>query len=287
MPGRTALATGLLALVGLIGTPASSRAQQSGAGTAVMLARIAMPDTMPTLSQIGLSDLAMRWTYATDGRRVAMQVQFEGSQQVMGTPLDDMLIHLIFDPATDSLAVGVTLPPDLMTQLGGGIGFAFGFVLPDSLALPSSFGDSILVNMTGADLSYRDLGTADTVAGVPCRNYEMSGNGTTAEVCLGQPPAALAAMNRMMEQLPVIGTAFRKLAARQRELLGHDDLFTIRMHSNFEGGGFDLQLASATAGPPDPGFFTLASGLGPLPPEIIGLLMQGFGSAVAGAPDAP
>ena len=287
MASRPVIATALLGLACLTGRPAAARAQDAGTGTAVMLARITMPDSSGALTRIGLDELAMRWTYATDGRRAAMHLQFEGTQVVMGMPLEDILIHLIFDPATDSLAIGVTLPPDLMTQLGGGIGFAFGFVLPDSLALPSSFGDSILVNMTDADFSYRELGTADTVAGVPCRNYEMSGNGAVSNVCLGEPPAALAAINRMMEQMPGIGAGFKAISKRQRELLGTDDYFTLRMNSTFQGGGMTLELASATAGPPDPGFFTLATGLGPLPPEILGALMQGAAAATTGAPDAP
>lgn len=287
MPRHPALCPALFALTCLAATPAIAPAQQAEAGTAVMLARISMPDTMPALQQMGLSELLMRWTYATDGRRVAMQVQFEGAQAVMGTPLDDFLLHLVFDPATDSVKLGLTLPPDLMDKLGGGIGFAFGFVLPDTIDLPAGMGDSVVVTMTDTDFSYRELGTTDTVAGVPCRDYEMAANGATAQVCLGQPPAALAAINRIMEQLPAIGTAFRTISARQRELLGHDDFFTLRMHSSFQGGGMDLELASATSGPPDPGFFTLASGLGPLPPEVIGALMQGAASAVAGAPDTP
>lgn len=287
MPRRPALTTGLLALACLVGSPAIARAQDAEAGTAVMLVRIAMPDTMAALKRAGIAELAMRWTYATDGRRVAMQMQFEGAQAVMGTPLDDILLHVIFDPATDSVKLGLTLPPDLMTQLGGGIGFAFGFVLPDTIDLPAGIGDSVLVTMASTDISYRDLGTVDTVAGVPCRNYAMSANGSTANVCLGQPPAALAAINRMMEQLPNVGSAFQAISARQRELLGHDDFFTIRMTSAFDGGGIDLELASATAGPPDPGFFTLASGLGPVPPELLGALMQGAASVTTGAPDAP
>lgn len=287
MTRRPALSGGLLTLACLAGSPTIARAQEAEAGTAVMLMRLSLPDTMAALKQTGLGEMAMRMTYATDGRRVAMQVQFEAAQSVLGVPLDDVLIHAIFDPATDSMKIGLTLPPDMMASLGGGIGFAFAFVLPDTIALPTTMGDSLQVALATAQFSYRDLGTVDTVGGVPCRAYEMVTDSATATVCLARPPAALAAVNRMMERLPLIGPAFQNVSARQRELLGHDDLFTIRMTGAFQGGGMDLELASATSGPPDPGFFTLAAGLGPVPPELLGALMQGAVAATTGAPDTP
>jgi len=266
--------------------PQAARAQGSDVGTAVMLVRVTFPDSIAPLEQAGLSELGMRLTYATDGQHVAMQMQFESAQAAMGVPLDDVLLHLIWTPTTDSIQLGLTLPLDLMTQLGGGAGFAFAFELPDSLDLPIAISDSMQAAAANMKFSYRDLGSTATVAGVTCREYEMMVSDTLpATVCLAKPPAAMAAVNRMFERLPAIGTMLRAISDRQREMFGNDEIFTVRMTGKMDDGGSILmELASFSNTRPDASFFTLPPGLGPVPPEIIGAFMQGAAAAI---PDQP
>jgi hypothetical protein len=280
------LAAGVLAGA----SPQVATAQESEAGTAVMLMRVTMPDSVPQLQQAGLSELGMRLTYATDGQRVAMQMQFESAQAAMGVPLDDVLLHAIWSPSTDSVQIGLTLPLEMMTQLGGGAGFAFAFVLPDSINLPVALGDSMQATANNMKFAYRDLGTTATVAGVTCREYEMVSDSVTANVCLAKPPVALAAINRMFERLPLIGAMLESVTARQRELIGTDDIFTIRMDGAMPGGGaMHMELASFSTTMPDASYFTLPPGLGPVPPELIGAFMQGAAAATAATeiPDQP
>lgn len=287
-PGLAVVGAALLAST----TPASA---QDAGGTTVTLMRISLPDTLlAAVPQAGFEELTLRITNATDGRRVAAMMTFEAMAPTMGVPLDAILMHMIWDSATDSVQLGLTLPPELMEPLGGGTGFAFQFVLPDSLPIPAGMGDSLLVTMDNANVSFRDLGTTATVAGLACREYEMASDSMTAKVCLGQRPPGLETTYRLIDRLPVINelmTAWRK---QERELLGQEGLATFRMTGDMGTGSFHMELASYTAGTPDAALFTLAPGLGPVPPELIAAFMQGAASAAAsaaaagtGTPDAP
>jgi hypothetical protein len=278
----------------LLGAVAPVAAQDTG-GTTVTLMRISLPDTLPSaVPQVGLNEFTMRITNGTDGRRVASMMQFEPMAPAMGIPLDAVLMHMIWDSATDSVQLGLTLPPELMESLGGGAGFAFQFVLPDSLPIPAGMGDSLLVSMDNANVSFRDLGTTATVAGLACREYEMASDSMTAKVCLGQRPPGLEVTYRLIDRLPIIGELMAAWREQERELLGQEGLATFRMTGDMGTGSFHMELASYTAGTPDAALFTLAPGLGPVPPEIIAAFMQGAASAAAsaaaagtGTPDAP
>ncbi len=279
---RTSAALTLLGAA-LLGSVAPVAAQDAG-GTGVTLMRISLPDTLPAaMSQVGLNEISMRITYGTDGRRVASMMQFEQMGPAMGIPLDAVLMHMIWDSTTDSVQIGLTLPPELMESLGGGGGFAFAFVLPDSLPVPPGMGDSLMVAMDNANASYRDLGTTATVAGLSCREYEMVTDSVTAKVCLGQRPPGLQLAYDLVERLPVISELMAAWRKQERELLGQEGLATFRMTGDMGTGGFHVELASYTAGA-DPALFVLAPGLGPVPPEIIAAFMQGAAAAI---PDQP
>lgn len=267
----------------LLGAAAPVAAQDAG-GTGVTLMRISLPDTLPAaMSQVGLNEINMRITYGTDGRRVASMMQFEQMGPAMGIPLDAVLMHMIWDSTTDSVQIGLTLPPELMESLGGGGGFAFAFVLPDSLPVPPGMGDSLMVAMEYANASYRDLGTTATVAGLSCREYEMVTDSLTANVCLGQRPPGLKTMYTLLDRLPVVNEVMAAWRKQERDLLGQEGLATFRMTGDMGTGGFHVELASYTAGA-DPALFVLAPGLGPVPPEIIAAFMQGAAAAI---PDQP
>lgn len=276
-----------IALLGaaLAGVAAPATAQDEG-GTMVTLMRISLPDSLPAqVSQTGLNEINLRMTYGTDGRRVASQMTFDQMDAAMGIPLDAVMMHLIWDSVTDSVQIGLTLPPELMEALGGGGGFAFGFVLPDSMPeVPGMTDDSLAVLMGNANLAFRDLGTSATVAGFPCREYDMVSDSLTAKVCLGPRPPGMQTMYTLIDRLPVVGQVMAMWRKQERELLGQEGLATFRMSGDMGTGGFRMELASYAPGRPDASLFTLAPGLGPVPPEIIGAFMQGAAAAI---PDQP
>lgn len=276
-----------IALLGaaLAGVAAPATAQDEG-GTMVTLMRISLPDSLPAqVSQTGLNEINLRMTYGTDGRRVASQMTFDQMDAAMGIPLDAVMMHLIWDSVTDSVQIGLTLPPELMEALGGGGGFAFGFVLPDSMPeVPGMTDDSLAVLMGNANLAFRDLGTSATVAGFPCREYDMVSDSLTAKVCLGPRPPGMQTMYTLIDRLPVVGQVMAMWRKQERELLGQEGLATFRMSGDMGTGGFRMELASYAPGRPDASLFTLAPGLGPVPPEIISAFMQGAAAAI---PDQP
>lgn len=277
-----------LAIVGaaLLSAAAPVAAQDVG-GTAVSLMRISLPDTLPSaVPQMGLNEISLRLTYGTDGRKVASLMQFEQMDAAMGVPLDAVLMHMIWDSVTDSVQIGLTLPPELMESLGGGEGFAFTFLLPDSLPVPADLGDSLLVTMNNANLTYRDLGTSATVAGLPCREYQMVSDSMTANVCLGPRPAGLQLAYELMDRLPMLSELMAAWREQERELIGQESLATLRMTGDMGTGGFHMELASYKAGRPDASLMTLSPGLGPVPPEIIAAFMQGVANATE-IPDQP
>lgn len=275
-----------IALLGaaLAGITAPATAQDEG-GTMVTLMRISLPDSLPAqVSQTGLNEINLRMTYGTDGRRVASQLTFDQMNATMGIPLDAVMMQLIWDSVTDSVQIGLTLPPELMEALGGGGGFGFGFVLPDSLPeMPGMTDDSLAILMGNANVTFRDLGTSTTVAGFPCREYKMVTDSLTADVCLGQRPPGMETMYALIDRLPVMGQVMAMWRKQEQELLGQQGLATFRMSGDMGTGGFRMELASYTPGRPDASLFTLAPGLGPLPPEIIAAFMQGVASATGSA----
>jgi hypothetical protein len=279
------------ALLGAVVTGVATPAIAQDAGvTMVTLMRISLPDSLPAaVSQTGLNELTLRMTYGTDGRRVASQMTFDQMAPAMGIPLEAVMMQLIWDSETDSVQIGLTLPPELMEALGGGGGFAFAFTLPDSVpALPGMTGDSLAITLGNANLAFRDLGTSATVAGLPCREYDMVSDSLTAKVCLGQRPAGMETMYTLIDRLPLMGEVMAMWRKQERELLGQENLATFRMSGDMGTGGFHMELASYTPGRPDASLFTLAPGLGPVPPEIIAAFMQGAASAAAaGIPDQP
>lgn len=277
-------AAALLAAATLLAAPVA--AQEEG-GTLVTLMRISLPDTLPAgVPAVGLNELAMRVTSASDGRRVATQLSFDGTEAAMGLPLEALTLHAIWDAATDSVKIGLTLPPELMEMLGGGAGLAFAMVLPDTIPAPPGMTDSLMLQMANAGVGFRDLGRDAVVGGLPCREYEMTSDSLTAQVCLGPRPAGLALMDSLLARVPGLGAMMEAWREQQVEMLGTTGLGTMRMTADMDNGGFHMELASYTPGRPDPGLFVLAPGLVPPPPEIIAAFMQGVAAATAAAADS-
>lgn len=269
---RAALAVALVA-------PAVAGAQ----GTLVFAMTGQLPDTVKQMSQ-GMSpeSIDLRMTFAYDGNRTAMQLQAGPEMVIPGATFDisSIRLNVIFSKVTDSMHIGVVLPPEITAQLGGGIGFRVDLKIPDSLPMPGGLSvDSIMAETTDTMTLPKGVNTGRTarVAGMTCEEWEFTipegqtEMGETIAMCLTANQGLMKQMMDDFMNMPMMrGFKMEKLHARTREMFGGRDLIPIRMVMREGTKSFKFELVSLSNGAPDASFFTLPVDLQPFPLEMFG-----------------
>ncbi len=249
---------------------AAPLAAQSGTSTWSMT--VSIPDSLQAMTQ-GVSQVDMRMMVATDGRRVALQVE-PGPQVIASsttTDMSGMRIQAVLNATGDSLAVGIVLPPELAAMMGSEIGFRLDLPL-DSLKLPSGAADS-LENRMADSVHHRPAATGehDTVAGIGCEVWQTPADSTgeVVTMCMAEAPAPVkAATDVVKRHFPGFTSALERISKQQRELFAGRDMLPLRMTMTGPQE-VTMQLLSVSDAAPDPSFFTLPVDLSPFPMEMV------------------
>lgn len=262
----------LLAFASLLAAPLAAQS-----GTTVWSIRMPIPDSLQGQT-MGLTDVDLRLTLGTDGRRVGMQFDF-GEAMAAALPTMDvsaMRIQATTSAGGDSVSIGVVLPPELAAMMGGGIGMRLDLAIPDSLDLRGWDLDSLVEANQREQPKPINTGRTDTVAGIACEEWRIpteptaeTPNPVPAHLCLATSVPALSAFNTAVErQLPGFAGRFAQWKTAAREWFGGRDLVVVRSVIG-EDEPIVVQLESVSAAAPDPSFFTLPMGLNPLPLDFV------------------
>ncbi len=262
----------LLAATVLVTAPLTAQT-----GTSSWAVTVTVPDSLQAMLQ-GTNQFDMRLTMATDGQRLAMQVE-PGPEMIARsttTDLSGVRFQAILNASGDTLSLGIVLPPALATAMGAtGVGYRLDLPL-DSLNLPDGAADSLRERMADSNRVHPvDTGERATVAGLPCEEWRAVNDSTggTFTMCMTDPPAALKAATDVMERhFPRFVTMMEKLSAEQRAEFGGRKLVPIRMVMQ-DDQRMTMELLSLSDAAPDPSFFTLPLDLQPFPMEMVKAMM--------------
>lgn len=262
----------MLALLGL-GLTTTLPAQS---GTTVWSMRMKMPDTVSAMAG-GLSEIDMRWTLATDGSRLGMQMDFGEAMAAAlpGMDLSSVRVNAVVHAGGDSASIGMILPPELAAQMGGGIGLRMDVAIPDSLTgFPTPNVDSLMEANQGEEPNVVNTGRMSTVGGISCEEWEVTPKspsdsmpfGDKIQMCVAESIPALRAFTSLFEKyMPDMGVDFSELKKMGQKWFGGRDLVAVRTVM----GEIVVQLESSSNTAPDASFFTLPEGLQPFPVEML------------------
>jgi hypothetical protein len=274
----------LLATALLLSLPVGSIAAQQG--TAVWQMRMQLPDSIAAQTG-GMSTIDMRFTAAADGDLAGFQVDFGPEMNVTGPmPIDlsQIRIQAVMNAATDSVAIGIVLPPEIAAMAGGGIGFRLDFAMPTPDAIGAMIPDSLLDQMRTAaekdESGAENTGVTSVVAGITCEEWIFtpppSGDqDQVIRMCLAESPPAMKAFsdifNRMVPEAQNPLAEFRKMG---QERFGGRDMTAMR--TTMTGTlNMTVELLSLSNDSPGPSFFALPIDLQPFPIEMF----QGMAAA--------
>jgi hypothetical protein len=248
-------------------------------GTTVWSMRMKMPDSLAAKAG-GLSEIDMRMTLATDGRRLGFQVDLGDAMAAAmpGVDLSSVRFNAIVHADGDSASVGIILPPELAASMGGGIGLRIDAAIPDTIPgvnVPDM--DSLMNANQGEEPKVVNTGQNSTVAGISCEEWEVSAMvpsdsapfGDKIKLCLAESVPALRAFTSLFEKyMPDLGVDFGEMKQLGQKWFGGRDLVAIRTVMG-ENGEIVVQLESSSNAAPDASFFTLPDGLQPFPLEML------------------
>ena len=254
------------------------------AGTATWSVRTTLPDTLQATA--GFSEVELLFTTATDGERLGFQMTVGPTMAASFVAMDlsTARFQVVTNAAGDSLAMGIVMPPDLAAQMGGGIGFRIDMAIPDSVPVPFAGMnmDSLMSAPEAETPSVINTGRTDTVAGLGCEIWTMSGptdsipvDSVAITTCLAEPTPALTAISELMlKRLPKLGLDIEQMREMGRKYYGGRELVPIRMVLSIGTMEFVMQLESLSETSPGQSFFTLPEGLQPFPIEMFTGMMQ-------------
>lgn len=264
----------------LIGVPSLLQAQ--GGGVSVWSLRGTLPDTVQKASRGMLSTIDLRMTMATDGQRVSLLIA-PGADMIaasLATDLSTVRMQVVTSSTDDTVHIGVVLPPQIAAMMGGGIGFRAdvpmtadfikGLATDSMIEAITMKADSL--NADAAKPEFHNTGRSDTVAGVPCEMWTVTGgrNKTdTMEMCLAaKPPAMQALSDAMGTRFSSFTSAFAKLGSEMENPFGDRNLMAVRFRMVGDAD-FTFELVSLSNDPPAATFFELPAGLQPFPMEML------------------
>jgi hypothetical protein len=232
----------------------------------------------------------IRMTAATDGPLTGFQLDF-GPEMVLGAnvPFDftQMRVQAILNAVTDSLSVGIIIPPELAAMAGGGIGFRFDLAIPDPEALREMIPDSLVGEIEQATeedgARFENTGTTAVVAGVACEEWLVTpiqeDEVGRVRMCLAEPPAAMRTLLDSYKQfLPDADNPFSALLTKGRQRFGGRDLLAMRVM--IEGvNPMTFEVISISDTSPGVGFFELPIDLEPFPIEMVKAMAGAAGTA--------
>ena len=265
------LRSSALLILGLTTTTLSAQS-----GTTVWSLRMKVPDSIATMAG-GLSEIDMRWTLATDGNRLGMQMDFAESMTASfpGFDLSSVRLNAVVHSNGDSASIGIILPPELAAQMGGGIGLRMDVAIPDTVgAFQTPNMDSLMAVNQGEEPTVVNTGRTSTVGGVSCEEWEITPKtpsdstpfGEKMQMCLTENVPALRAFTTLFEKyMPDFGVDFGELKEMGKKWFGGRDLVAVRSVI----GEIVIQLESSSNTAPDASFFTLPDGLQPFPVEML------------------
>lgn len=268
----------ILALT-LIGAPSLLQAQ--GGGLSVWSLRGTLPDTVQKAARGMLSTIDIRMTMATDGQRVSMLIA-PGPEMIasnLTTDLSTVRLQSVVSSSDDSIHVGVVLPPDIAAMMGGGIGFRMDMAIPATLAegmgMDSMFAALASDSVKEAMPEFQNTGRSETVAGLSCEVWTISGFGDDTadslalEMCLApQPPALKALSDAMQTRMKPLLSMLEKFGGDKVNPFGKKGMMPIRVRM-LGDGDFTLELLSVSNDPPAASFFELPAGLEPFPMDML------------------
>ncbi len=244
------------------------------AGTATWTLHVTLPDSLAPMTQ-GIHEIDLQMTVATDGQRMAMQIN-PGAQMAAQIPTVDLAaarVQMFLPAGSDTVQLGLVLPPEIAGAMGVSLGYRFDLPF-DAIPDPTRLADSITstVERDRDSTEFIDSGARETVAGIPCEVWKVTSTrdtlGVELTMCLAQPTPALESMTKAMERrFPSIASLREKFADSARAKFGGRDLMPIRIRV---GGNQDVrvELQSISDQAPDAAFFTLPVGLDPFPIEM-------------------
>ncbi len=244
------------------------------ASTATWTVHVVLPDSLAPMTQ-GIHEIELQMTAATDGQRVAMQMN-PGARMAAQIPTIDLAaarLQVILPAGGDTVQLGLVLPPEIAGAMGVSLGYRFDLPL-DAIPDPTTFADSITAKVEngGDSTEFINTGARETVAGIACEVWRVTSprdtTGTEVAMCLAEPTPALRSMTEVMERrFPSLARLREKFADSARARFGGRDLLPIRIRVTGPSDMLvELQSISDTA--PDASFFVLPAGLDPFPLEM-------------------
>lgn len=264
-----------LSVLGLFAA-ASPLAAQAAVGTVEYTMSMHVPESAG-IPVPGGTFVTMQWTVMTDGHRIAMEIV----PTVLSSPvMTGMVIKMIFTPGSDSMHMGIILPPALAAAAGGAPGMRMdapismmGTANPLLAGLVDSVGKAMKDSLAkgGARPTWRSLGTTSTIAGVSCEEWESVAMGDTTRSCVIPTPAAVQALQEQFKAKSGMATLMGQIpgmAELEKSAYGGRAMTPIRMDSRRTG--MHMEFVKYTPGAPDPARMELPAGLTPMPAGMSG-----------------
>ncbi len=241
----------------------------SQTGTMIWTLRGDVPDTVQSVMPGAISRFDLTFTVATDGTNLSATLA-PGPDMIANSlqiDLSTVRAHLLTRRGSDSLTVGVVLPPQLGAMMGTDIGFELTIPLPDSLPLPPTL-DSLETNVPA---EYTNTGRTDTVAGVPCEIWTATTADPTAtvEFCVAEPQPIMTTTSQILgERFGSILARWKSLNPEQAYPFGGRDMVPLRTRITGTNE-MTIELTGMSTETPPPTTFQLPAGLQPFPMEML------------------
>jgi hypothetical protein len=244
-----------LLLVLAIAPPVAAQSGASGSVTFEITTQL--PASSPAVATIG-SDITMQMTMRTDGHRVVMDMIPSMSQ----SPVTGMQIKMVFAAGTDSVHIGILLPPEVAAA-GGSIGMRMDGPM-SMIGSASSLRDGMMdsVSKVMGTPTYRSLGKTSTVAGISCEEWETVAMGDTTSTCVIATPPAVQALQDQFKTMTGVGAMMAQIpgmAELEKAAYGGRAMTAIRTINTKRG--MRMELTNYTPGPPDATQMDLPAGL--------------------------
>jgi hypothetical protein len=259
-----------LAAVLMVGATRQDLAQTPAGGTATMHITGHLPDSLKQRLPMGmgLDALDMTVTYATDGSRIGavMAVNLGSAMPTMA----GMSVHVVIGAGSDTVRLGIVLPPEAASMMGGGSGIEMDLPLNAIPPIPMAGIDSAFTKLA-VTTSARSLNTSSKVAGIRCEEWEVIVGADTSHQCLVATPPIVSGLQRRLFSSPALSqlqAVLGTIAGNNAKLFGGREMTAIRSSSN----GMHMELVDFKPGTPDPALLTLPAGL-----KSMGGGMPGFG----------
>lgn len=276
----------LLLACSLLLAPSLLTAQRGG--TIVWSLTGTLPDTARKLLQGMISEIDLRFTMATDGTRTSFTIA-PGAGLIassLAMDLSTVQMQVVTSTADDTTRIGIVLPPQLATQMGGGIGVRMDIPNADSLfrnMVPDSIMAQAKAKAAENEPSFHitDTGRSDAVSGTACHVWSIASTGAvatdTVEFCLAPQTAA---MKSVMD-----GILTSRFAAQNKQLeemyrgKGVQGWPKDQVPIRISFGGMKMELVSVSSDTPAASAFLLPEGLTPFDTK----LLEGMFGAAGGS----